>query len=275
MGLKTFRPTSPGIRGKSVLDFAEITTDSPHKALTKGKRGTGGRNNNGRMTTRFRGGGVKRRLRLIDFRRDKDAVPANVATIEYDPNRSANIALLNYVDGEKRYILAPIGPKVGDKVVSGEKADIKPGNALKLKNIPIGIDIHCIEITPGSGAKIARSAGMVAQLRSKEGEYAQVKLPSNEIRMLHVECKAVIGQVGNLDHMNVKLGKAGRKRYLGFRPHVRGVAMNPVDHPMGGGEGRTSGGGHPVSPWGKLAKGKRTRNKKNTSNRFIVERRKK
>jgi large subunit ribosomal protein L2 len=275
MGLKTFRPTSPGIRGKSVLDFAEITTDSPHKALTKGKRGTGGRNNNGRMTTRFRGGGVKRRLRLIDFRRDKDAVPANVATIEYDPNRSANIALLNYVDGEKRYILAPIGLKVGDKVVSGEKADIKPGNALKLKNIPIGIDIHCIEITPGSGAKIARSAGMVAQLRSKEGEYAQVKLPSNEIRMLHVECKAVIGQVGNLDHMNVKLGKAGRKRYLGFRPHVRGVAMNPVDHPMGGGEGRTSGGGHPVSPWGKLAKGKRTRNKKNTSNRFIVERRKK
>ncbi|MCX6984818.1 MAG: 50S ribosomal protein L2 [Lentisphaerae bacterium] len=275
MGLKTFRPTSPGIRGKSVLDFAEITTDSPHKSLTKGKRGTGGRNNNGRMTTRFRGGGVKRRLRLIDFKRDKDAVPANVATIEYDPNRSANIALLNYADGEKRYILAPIGLKVGDKVVSGEKADIKLGNALKLKNIPVGIDIHCIEVTPGGGAKIARSAGMVAQLRSKEGEYAQVKLPSNEIRMLHVECKAVIGQVGNLDHMNVKLGKAGRKRYLGFRPHVRGVAMNPVDHPMGGGEGRSSGGGHPVSPWGKLAKGKRTRNKKNTSNRFIVERRKK
>lgn len=275
MGLKTFRPTSPGIRGKSVLDFAEITADSPHKSLTKGKRGTGGRNNNGRMTTRFRGGGVKRRLRLIDFKRDKDAVPANVATIEYDPNRSANIALLNYADGEKRYILAPIGLKVGDKVVSGEKADIKLGNALKLKNIPVGIDIHCIEVTPGGGAKIARSAGMVAQLRSKEGEYAQVKLPSNEIRMLHVECKAVIGQVGNLDHMNVKLGKAGRKRYLGFRPHVRGVAMNPVDHPMGGGEGRSSGGGHPVSPWGKLAKGKRTRNKKNTSNRFIVERRKK
>ncbi|MFA6566741.1 MAG: 50S ribosomal protein L2 [Victivallales bacterium] len=275
MGLKTFRPMTPGLRGKSVLDFAEITTDSPHKSLTKGKRGTGGRNNNGRMTTRFRGGGVKRRLRLIDFRRDKDNVPANVATIEYDPNRSANIALLNYADGEKRYILAPIGLKVGDKVVSGEKADIKPGNALKLKNIPVGIDIHCIEVKPGCGAKIARSAGMVAQLRSKEGEYAQVKLPSNEIRMLHIDCKAVIGQVGNLDHMNVKLGKAGRKRYLGFRPHVRGVAMNPVDHPMGGGEGRTSGGGHPVSPWGKLAKGKRTRNKKNTSNRFIVARRKK
>jgi large subunit ribosomal protein L2 len=275
MGLKTFRPVTPGLRGKSVLDFAEITTDSPHKPLTKGKRGTGGRNNNGRMTTRFRGGGVKRRLRLIDFRRDKEAIPANVATIEYDPNRSANIALLHYADGEKRYILAPIGLKVGDKVISGEKADIKPGNSLKLKNIPIGIDIHCIEVTPGGGAKIARSAGMVAQLRSKEGEYAQVKLPSNEIRMLHVECKAVIGQVGNLDHMNVKLGKAGRKRYLGFRPHVRGVAMNPVDHPMGGGEGRTSGGGHPVSPWGKLAKGKRTRYKKNISNRFIVERRKK
>jgi large subunit ribosomal protein L2 len=275
MGLKTFRPVTPGLRGKSVLDFAEITTDSPHKPLTKGKRGTGGRNNNGRMTTRFRGGGVKRRLRLIDFRRDKDAIPANVATIEYDPNRSANIALLNYADGEKRYILAPIGLKVGDKVISGEKADIKPGNSLKLKHIPVGIDIHCIEVKPGGGAKIARSAGMVAQLRSKEGDYAQVKLPSNEIRMLHVECKAVIGQVGNLDHMNVKLGKAGRKRYLGFRPHVRGVAMNPVDHPMGGGEGRTSGGGHPVSPWGKLAKGKRTRSKKNTSNRFIVERRKK
>jgi large subunit ribosomal protein L2 len=266
---------TPSLRGKSVLDFAELTTDSPHKSLTKGKRGTGGRNNNGRMTTRFRGGGVKRRLRLIDFRRDKEAIPANVATIEYDPNRSANIALLHYADGEKRYILAPIGLKVGDKVISGEKADIKPGNSLKLKNIPIGIDIHCIEVTPGGGAKIARSAGMVAQLRSKEGEYAQVKLPSNEIRMLHVECKAVIGQVGNLDHMNVKLGKAGRKRYLGFRPHVRGVAMNPVDHPMGGGEGRTSGGGHPVSPWGKLAKGKRTRYKKNISNRFIVERRKK
>ncbi len=275
MGLKTFRPTSPGIRGKSVLDFAEITTDSPHKSLTKGKRGTGGRNNNGRMTTRFRGGGVKRRLRLIDFRRDKNDVPANVATIEYDPNRSANIALLNYADGEKRYILAPIGLKVGDKVVSGDKAEVKLGNALKLKNIPVGIDIHCIEITPGSGAKIARSAGMVAQLRSKEGVYAQVKLPSNEIRMLHVDCIAVIGQVGNLDHMNVKLGKAGRKRYLGFRPHVRGVAMNPVDHPHGGGEGRSSGGGHPRSPWGKLAKGKRTRYKKNTSNRFIVERRKK
>jgi large subunit ribosomal protein L2 len=275
MGLKTFRPMTPSLRGKSVLDFAELTTDSPHKSLTKGKRGTGGRNNNGRMTTRFRGGGVKRRLRLIDFRRDKEAIPANVATIEYDPNRSANIALLHYADGEKRYILAPIGLKVGDKVISGEKADIKPGNSLKLKNIPIGIDIHCIEVTPGGGAKIARSAGMVAQLRSKEGEYAQVKLPSNEIRMLHVECKAVIGQVGNLDHMNVKLGKAGRKRYLGFRPHVRGVAMNPVDHPMGGGEGRTSGGGHPVSPWGKLAKGKRTRYKKNISNRFIVERRKK
>ncbi len=275
MGLKTFRPVTPGLRGKSVLDFAEITTDSPHKPLTKGKRGTGGRNNNGRMTTRFRGGGVKRRLRLIDFRRDKDAIPANVATIEYDPNRSANIALLNYADGEKRYILAPIGLKVGDKVISGEKADIKPGNSLKLKHIPVGIDIHCIEVKPGGGAKIARSAGMVAQLRSKEGDYAQVKLPSNEIRMLHVECKAVIGQVGNLDHMNVKLGKAGRKRYLGFRPHVRGVAMNPVDHPHGGGEGRTSGGGHPRSPWGKLAKGKRTRYKKNISNRFIVERRKK
>ncbi len=278
MALKTFRPLTPGLRGKSVLDFSEITTDTPQKSLTKGKRGTGGRNNNGRMTTRFRGGGVKRRLRLIDFKRDKDGIPAKIVSIEYDPNRSANIALLSYADGEKRYILAPIGLKVGDKVMSGEKAEIKPGNALKLKNIPDGIDINSIEVYPGSGAKLVRSAGMLAQLRSKEGEYATIRLPSGEVRMLHINCMATIGQIGNLDHMNVKYGKAGRKRYLGIRPHVRGMAMNPIDHPNGGGEGRSKSGGgrqHPMSPWGKLAKGKKTRKKRNTSDRFIIERRKK
>ncbi len=278
MALKTFRALTPGLRGKSVLDFSHITADSPHKSLTTGKRGTGGRNNNGRMTTRYRGGGVKRRLRLIDFNRDKDGIPAKVATIEYDPNRSANIALLSYADGEKRYILAPIGLKVDDKVMSGEKAEIKPGNALKLKNIPDGIDIHNIEIFPGSGAKLVRSAGMLAQLRSKEGQYATVKLPSGEVRMLHIDCMATLGQVGNLDHMNIKYGKAGRKRYLGIRPHVRGMAMNPVDHPNGGGEGRSKSGGgrqHPMSPWGKLAKGKKTRKKRSISDRFIIERRKK
>ncbi|HBC85334.1 MAG TPA: 50S ribosomal protein L2 [Lentisphaeria bacterium] len=278
MPLKTFRPLTPGLRGKSVLDFSHITADSPLKSLTSGKRGTGGRNNNGRMTTRYRGGGVKRRLRMIDFKRDKEGIPAKVATIEYDPNRSANIALLFYVDGEKRYILAPIGLKVGDTVMSGEKAEIKPGNALKLKNIPDGIEIHNIENYPGSGAKLVRSAGMLAQLRSKEGEYATVKLPSGEVRMLHINCYATIGQVGNLDFMNIKYGKAGRKRYLGIRPHVRGMAMNPIDHPNGGGEGRSKSGGgrqHPMSPWGKLAKGKKTRKKRRTSNRFIIERRKK
>ncbi len=275
MPIKKYKPTTPGRRDMTVLDFAEITKTKPEKALSRGKKSTGGRNNNGRITTRFRGGGVKRRYRDIDFRRNKDGIPATVKAIEYDPNRSANIALLFYADGEKRYIIAPNKLEVGTVVMSGDKAEPKIGNAMKLKDIPIGFDIHNIEMRPNSGAKLARSAGQVAQLRAKEGKYAQVKLPSGEIRLIHIDCRATIGQVGNLEFMKVKLGKAGRKRYLGRRPHVRGVAMNPVDHPMGGGEGKTSGGGHPQSPWGQLAKGKRTRNKNNASNKFIVERRNK
>ena len=276
MPIKTFNPTTKSRRSTTVLDYAaELTSSNPHKSLTKGKSSTGGRNNLGRITTRFRGGGNKRRYRMIDFRRIKDGVPATVQQIEYDPNRSAFIALLAYADGEKTYILAPVGLKVGQTVLSGEKAEIKPGNALKLRNIPVGVEIHSIELVPGKGARMVRSAGQVAILRSKDGDYAQIKLPSGEVRKVHLDCKATIGQVGNLDHMNASLGKAGKKRHLGFRPHVRGVVMNPVDHPMGGGEGRTSGGGHPVSPWGQLAKGKRTRHPKKPSRRFIVERRKK
>ena len=276
MPIKTFNPTTKSRRSTTVLDYAaELTSSNPHKSLTKGKSSTGGRNNLGRITTRFRGGGNKRRYRMIDFRRIKDGVPATVQQIEYDPNRSAFIALLAYADGEKAYILAPVGLKVGQTVLSGEKAEIKPGNALKLRNIPVGVEIHSIELVPGKGARMVRSAGQVAILRSKDGDYAQIKLPSGEVRKVHLDCKATIGQVGNLDHMNASLGKAGKKRHLGFRPHVRGVVMNPVDHPMGGGEGRTSGGGHPVSPWGQLAKGKRTRHPKKPSRRFIVERRKK
>lgn len=275
MPVKKYKPNTPGTRGMSVSDFAEITKATPEKSLTQGKKSTGGRNNYGRITTRFRGGGAKRRYRQIDFARAKDGVEATVKAIEYDPNRTANIALVFYSDGEKSYILAPIKLNVGDKVMSGSKAEPKPGNALKLRDIPVGFDIHNIEMRPGSGGKLVRSAGQVATLRSKEGKYAQVKLPSGEIRLLHIDCKATIGQVGNLEHMNIKIGKAGKKRYMGKRPHVRGVAMNPVDHPMGGGEGKTSGGGHPQSPWGQLSKGKRTRNRNKPSNKFIVERRKK
>ncbi len=275
MAIKSYKPITKSRRYITVLDYAEITRTEPEKSLTVGKKSSGGRNNHGRVTTRFRGGGNKRRLRMVDFKRAKENVEAKVQHIEYDPNRSAFLALLAYSDGEKAYILAPLGLKVGDTVVSGEKAEIKPGNALKLRHIPVGVNVHNIELTPGKGAKMVRSAGQVATLRSKDGEYAQVKLPSGEVRMIHVDCKATIGQVGNLDHMNISLGKAGKKRYLGFKPHVRGVAMNPVDHPMGGGEGRTSGGGHPVSPWGQLAKGKRTRCPRKPSKNFIVERRKK
>ena len=275
MPIKTFNPTTKSRRDISVIDYSEISRETPEKSLTKGKSSTGGRNNNGRITTRFRGGGNKRRYRMIDFRRAKDGVTATVQHIEYDPNRSAFIALIAYADGEKAYILSPNGLKVGQTVLSGEKAEIKPGNALKLRNIPVGVEIHNIELVPGKGARMVRSAGQVAILRSKDGDYAQIKLPSGEVRKVHLDCKATIGQVGNLDHMNASLGKAGKKRYLGFRPHVRGVVMNPVDHPMGGGEGRSSGGGHPVSPWGQLAKGKRTRHPKKPSGRFIVERRKK
>ncbi|MBN2450202.1 MAG: 50S ribosomal protein L2 [Lentisphaeria bacterium] len=275
MAIKSYRPTSPGRRQRTALDTGEITRDKPEKRLTRGKISTGGRNNAGRVTTRFRGGGAKRRARLVDFRRDKDGIPAKVAHIEYDPNRSARLALLHYVDGEKRYILAPVGLRPGDTVLSGPEAEFKPGNAMKLKDIPMGVSIHAIELVPGKGAAMVRSAGQVATLRAKEGQYAQVKLPSGEVRMVHLECRATIGQVGNVEHSGVKLGKAGRKRHKGRRPHVRGVAMNPVDHPMGGGEGRTSGGGHPQSPWGQLAKGFRTRGKRKASTRFIVQRRKK
>ena len=275
MAIKSFNPTTPSRRHMTVLDKSGLSKKGPEKSLTKGISSTGGRNNQGRITTRFRGAGNKRRYRVIDFKRFKEGVPATVISIEYDPNRTANIALIQYEDGEKAYIISPVGLKVGDKVMNGPKAELKPGNSMKIKDIPVGVDICCIELTPGRGAAIARSAGQVAILRGKEEDYAQIKLPSGEVRMVHVECRAMIGQVGNLDLMNVKLGKAGKKRYKGFRPHVRGVAQNPVDHPMGGGEGRESGGGHPVSPWGKLAKGKRTRNPRKNSKNFIVERRKK
>lgn len=274
MGLKTYKPTTPGHRQMAVPDFTELTRSTPEKSLTVGKRSTGGRNNQGRTTSRFRGGGVKRALRKIDFKRDKDGIPAKVAHIEYDPNRSARIALLHYVDGEKRYILAPLKLQVGDTVMSGAGAEIKPGNCLRLGDIPEGVEVHAIEMTPGRGAALVRTAGAVAELRAKEETYVQVKMPSGEVRKLHVNCKATIGQIGNVEHMNVSLGKAGKKRFLGKRPHNRGVVMNPIDHPMGGGEGRTSGGGHPRSPWGQLAKGFKTR-KKSKSKKFIVERRKK
>ena len=275
MAIKTYNPTTPSRRHMSVIDNANLSKVAPEKSLLKGKKSTGGRNNQGRITTRFRGAGNKRSYRMVDFYRTKEDIAAKVATIEYDPNRTANIALIVYADGEKAYILAPAGLKVGDKVMNGSKAELKPGNSLKLRDIPVGIEISCIEMTPGSGAKLVRSAGQVATLRGKEETYAQIKLPSGEVRMIHLDCRAMIGQIGNADLMNAKLGKAGKKRYKGFRPHVRGVAQNPVDHPMGGGEGRESGGGHPVSPWGKLAKGKRTRNPRKGSKNFIVERRKK
>lgn len=275
MAIKSFNPTTPSRRHMTVLDKSGLTDKAPEKSLTKGLRSTGGRNNQGRITTRFRGAGNKRRYRLIDFKRNKEGVPATVVSIEYDPNRTANIALIQYEDGEKAYIIAAEGLAVGARIMNGPKAEPKPGNSMKIKDIPVGVDICCIELTPGCGAKLVRSAGQVATLRGKEEDYAQIKLPSGEVRKVHVDCRAMIGQVGNLDLMNVKLGKAGKKRYKGFRPHVRGVAQNPVDHPMGGGEGRESGGGHPVSPWGKLAKGKRTRNPRKNSKKFIVERRKK
>ena len=275
MGVKKFKPTSAGRRFREVSDFAEITTDRPHKKLVRGKKATGGRDNRGRVTAWQRGGGHKRRYRVIDFRRDKDGIPAKVASIEYDPNRSANIALLSYRDGEKRYILAPTGLKVGDVLLSGPEADIVAGNCLPLSAIPLGTTVHNLEIKKGKGGQLVRSAGASAQLIAREGKYAQMRLPSGEVRMVHVDCRATIGQVGNVEHNGVNLGKAGKKRYLGRRPHVRGVVMNPVDHPMGGGEGRSSGGGHPQSPWGQLAKGFKTRNRKKASNRFIVERRKK
>jgi large subunit ribosomal protein L2 len=274
MGMRAYKPTSAGRRFATVLDFSEITKSKPEKALLGPVRKTGGRNNRGRITSRFRGGGHKRRFRIIDFKRDKDGVPGKVASIEYDPNRSARIALIQYADGERRYILAPSGVQVGDVLFSGEKVEPRTGNAMPLRNIPQGLAIHNIELTPGKGAQLVRTAGSVAQLAAKEGDYAQVSLPSGEIRLVHLNCRATIGQVGNLDHQNVWYGKAGRRRWLGRRPHNRGTSMNPVAHPLGGGEGRTGGGRHPCSPWGKLSKGQKTRKRRNRSNPFIVRRRK-
>jgi large subunit ribosomal protein L2 len=271
MAVIQLNPRTPGQRFMQIADFSALTKKPPEKSLLVPVTRSGGRNNLGRMTSRHRGGGHKRRLRLIDFKRNRDGIPATVAALEYDPNRSANIALLNYVDGDKRYILAPEGLKVGDKVECGPSADIKPGNALQLKNIPLGTVVHAIELKPGAGAKLARGAGTQAQLMAKEGKFALLKLPSGEQRMVQAECRATIGQVGNLDHENISIGKAGRSRWLGKRSHVRGVAMNPVDHPHGGGEGRSKGN-HPQSPWGVPAKGYKTRGKK-TSDRYIVSRR--
>lgn len=272
MATKKVKPTSPGRRFQTYADFEEITETTPEKRLVRILRKTGGRNMYGRVTTRHRGGGHKRFYRIIDFKRDKDGIPAKVATIEYDPNRSARIALLHYADGEKRYIVAPLKLSVGDTIMSGPEADIQPGNALPLANIPLGTHIHNIELKIGKGGQIVRSAGTFAQLMAKEDRYALVKLPSGEVRMVLLKCKATIGQLGNVTHENISMGKAGRKRWKGRKPEVRGVAMNPVDHPMGGGEGRSSGGRHPCSPWGIPTKGYRTRKNKRTD-RYIVKRR--
>ncbi|MBX5496525.1 MAG: 50S ribosomal protein L2 [Bryobacteraceae bacterium] len=271
MPIKTYRPTTATRRFQSVVSREDITKERPEKSLVTGKTRSGGRNNVGRISVRFRGGGTKRAYRLIDFKRDKFGVPARVAAIEYDPNRTARIALLHYADGEKRYILAPVGLEVGRTVMSGPDADILVGNALPLKNIPPGTTIHNIELKPGKGGQMVRSAGAAAQLVSREEDYALLKLPSGETRRVRVECMATVGQVGNLDHENVSLGKAGRKRWLGRRPHNRGVSMNPVDHPHGGGEGKTSGGRHPVTPWGQPTRGFKTRNNKRTE-KLIVSR---
>ncbi len=276
MGIKKYKPTSPGRRNMTVSTFEEITKKEPEKSLLTFKNKTGGRNNFGKITVRHKGGGVKKHYRIIDFKRNKDEIPAKVAAIEYDPNRSANIALLHYVDGEKRYIIHPKGLKVGDIVVSGPNADIKVGNALPLKNIPVGTIIHNIELKAGKGAQLVRSAGNSAQLLAKEGDYAQVRLPSGEVRMVRMECRATIGQVGNVDHENIRLGKAGRKRHMGIRPTVRGSVMNPNDHPHGGGEGRAPiGRPSPVTPWGKPTLGYKTRKKNKKSDKYIIRRRKK
>lgn len=273
MAIKKFKPTSPGLRAMSVSTFEEITRTEPEKSLLAPLTSTGGRNAQGRITARFRGGGHKRMYRIIDFKRDKDGVPAKVAAIEYDPNRSARIALLHYADGEKRYILHPVGLNVGDTVVSGENVDIKPGNALPLANIPVGTLVHNVELYPGKGGQLARSAGSAAQLMAKEGEFATLRLPSGEMRLVPAACRATVGQVGNLDHENISIGKAGRSRWLGRRPHVRGSAMNPVDHPHGGGEGRSPIGlKSPVTPWGMPTLGYKTRKRK-ASDKYIIRRR--
>jgi large subunit ribosomal protein L2 len=274
MAIKKFKPTTPAQRYKTVTVFSELTKKRPEKSLLEPIKRSGGRNNNGHITMRRMGGGHKRRYRTIDFKRNKIGIPAKVVSIEYDPNRSAFISLLNYRDGEKRYILAPHGLKVGDTVVSGPEADIHNGNALPIEKIPTGLFIHNIELVRGKGGQMARSAGSYAQLMAKEGDYAHLRLPSGEIRMVRKECYATIGQVSNIDHENVSMGKAGRSRWIGRRPKVRGVAMNPIDHPLGGGEGRSSGGRHPVTPWGKPAKGYKTRRRKH-SDKYIVHKRKK
>jgi len=272
MGIKSYRPYTETRRYQTGLTFEELTTTTPHKPLLEPKTRISGRNNQGQLTIWRRGGGHKRQYRIVDFKRDKVGIPARVATVEYDPNRSAFLALLHYADGEKRYILCPNGMKVGDKVLSGPEADIVAGNAMALRNLPVGTLIHNLELRPGKGGQLVRSAGASAQLLAKEGEYAQVRLPSGEVRKVLMDCMATVGQVGNLDHENVTWGKAGRRRWLGIRPTVRGVAMNPVDHPLGGGEGKTSGGRNPVTPWGKPTRGYKTRNNKQTD-RFIVKRR--
>ena len=274
MGIKGYKPTSPAIRQMTVSSFEEISEKDPEKSLLVSLKKNSGRNAQGRITIRHRGGGARRKYRMIDFKRNKDGIPGKVAAIEYDPNRTANIALINYVDGEKRYILAPFGLKVGDAIESGIDSDIKVGNTLPLKNIPVGTNIHNIELKAGKGGQIVRSAGAVAQLMGKEGNYAQLRLPSGEFRMVRVECRATIGQVGNLDHENIKIGKAGRKRHMGIRPTVRGSVMNPNDHPHGGGEGRAPiGRSGPVTPWGKPALGLKTRKKNKKSDKMIVKRR--
>lgn len=275
MPLKSHKPTTPSRRHMVLSDFSEITKSSPERSLLKGKKSNAGRNSAGRISVRHRGGGHKRRYRMIDFKRNKFGIPAKVAAIEYDPNRSARIALLHYADGEKRYIIAPMDLQVGTTLMSGPDAEPALGNALPLKKIPVGMAIHNIELIAGRGGQLVRSAGASAVLMSQTEEFANVKMPSGEIRLIRTECMATIGRVGNVEHSKIVMGKAGRKRWLGIRPTVRGVAMNPVDHPMGGGEGRTSGGGHPQSPWGLLSKGKRTRNKYKQTNQYIVERRKK
>jgi large subunit ribosomal protein L2 len=274
MGIKKYKPTTPGLRGMTVSTFEEITTSTPEKSLTVTLKKHSGRNAQGRITVRHRGGGYRPKYRIIDFKRDKDEVPGKVATIEYDPNRSANIALIFYADGEKRYIIAPLTLKVGDVIVSGPKSDIKVGNALPLSNIPVGTIIHNIEMKPGKGGQMVRAAGNAAQLMAKEEKYAQVRLPSGEVRKVRIECRATIGEVGNDDHGNIQIGKAGRKRHMGIRPTVRGSVMNPNDHPHGGGEGKTGiGRVSPVTPWGKPALGYKTRKKKKDSDKYIVKRR--
>jgi len=274
MGIRTHKPVTPSQRFATVSTFDEITKSKPERRLTESHRRGSGRGSQGFITVRHKGGGHKRKYRIIDFRRDKRDIPARVAAIEYDPNRSARIALLSYTDGEKRYMLAPLGLKVGDRVIAGLGAEPTLGNAVPLGRMPLGTFIHSIEISPGRGGQIVRTAGSSAQLMAREGEYAHVRLPSGEVRMFDVRCMATVGQLGNVEHSSIMDGKAGRRRWRGVRPTVRGVAMNPVDHPMGGGEGRSSGGGHPVSPWGKLSKGGKTRGRRKPSKRFIVSRRK-